>query len=97
MSEKKNVYPYQVLEGNTKDGRSYYYIKFAEGYGLHKDGNPIDLKAYGDTPINNLESKLEKGFIEADEYNTKLERYSEGGDLSFVKIEFNAKNPFYQG
>ena len=77
--------------------KTYYTLNLPEGLELVYKGKSVEGKIYGNTPISNLESRLERGFIDEEKYEADLERYAKGGDMDFIKIEFNVNNPKYQG
>lgn len=73
------------------DGESLY-IKLADGVKITIDGKEIAnryINAEG--PTTKYDRMIASGAITEEEYNEKTARFAEDGDLSFIRLELNAK------
>lgn len=94
-SKRKKYVPVGVLiesEEKREDGQPNFYIKLSKDTKIQIDGKDVSggylQVSY---PTDKFVSMLKRGTITEKEFNEKVARFSEGGDLSYIAFELNAK------
>lgn len=80
-----------MLQKKDQDdqGRPVYWLKFDDKVEVKVNG--VKVKALNiQRPTDKYDRMLAKGTIDENEYEEKMARYEDKGDLSYVKFQFTA-------
>jgi hypothetical protein len=74
-----------------ENGKPLYTILLGKDLDIKVNGKKLPSRYLNvENPVTKFERMLKKGVITQDEYNTKTERFQQGGDLSYIKFEISA-------
>lgn len=79
-----------ILKKEKDDfGKNAYYISIDKDTEVTVNGKKVTALNL-QRPVEKFHRMLEKGVISEKEFDEKVERYEEGGDLSFIAFEISA-------
>lgn len=92
--KKKTYAPVGVIiedREKREDGQPKFYIKLSKDTQISINGKDVSggylQVSY---PTDKFDNMLKRGSLTQEEYLSKVARFSEGGDLSYIAFEVNA-------
>lgn len=74
-----------------RDGKKAYYIKIPKDTVITVNGKQITGEFINvERPADKFKRMLDKGSITQEEYEAKVARFAQDGDLSFIQFELSA-------